>query len=400
MNDFIPFNRIYRGPEELKAVQKVIEDGCWHGDGPVGKRVESQLCRWLEARHCFLTTSCTHALEMAMMVLEIDPGDEVIMPAFTFVSTANAVCMQGGKPVFAEIREEDLNIDPEDVARRITTATRAVIPVHYAGVSVDFDGLHQVLHAHRNSGESIGDGRIALVEDAAQALGARWNDRFLGTVGDIGCFSFHDTKNITCGEGGAFVTGDKELALKAERVREKGTNRSAFLRGEVDKYTWVGPGSSYIPSELLSAVLEAQLQKKEAIHRSRELVWNTYRRVLKRAEDRGWITLPHIPGYARPNYHIFYFRVQRREDRNPLLMALKEAGIEATFHYVPLHNSPWGRKTLGDIHALPVTELLADSLIRLPLWPGLSDRSTEVAERVYDVLLRYFDPPGQNPPGQ
>ncbi|TVQ70259.1 MAG: dTDP-4-amino-4,6-dideoxygalactose transaminase [Balneolaceae bacterium] len=390
MSEFIPFNRICRGSEELEAVQKVMEEGSWHGDGPVGKRVETLLCQWLGARHCFLTTSCTHALEMAMIVLEIGPGDEVIMPGFTFVSTANAVCMRGGTPVFAEIRDDDLNLDPDDVARRITPATRAVIPVHYAGVSADFDGLHRVIKEQEKGNGT----KIAIVEDAAQALGARWNDRFLGTVGDIGCFSFHDTKNITCGEGGAFVTGDEELAVRAERVREKGTNRSAFLRGEVDKYTWVGPGSSYIPSEILSAVLEAQLQKKEAIQQARESVWNTYRRVLEPAADRGWIFLPQVPAYARPNYHIFYFRVQRVRDRNPLLKALKNAGIDATFHYVPLHNSPWARSALGDVPALPGTERLADSLIRLPLWPGLSDRIEEVAERVHKVLIRYFDSPG------
>jgi dTDP-4-amino-4,6-dideoxygalactose transaminase len=389
MSEFIPFNRICRGSEELVAVQKVLEEGSWHGDGPVGKRVEDQLCRWLGARHCFLTTSCTHALEMAMIVLDIGPGDEVIMPGFTFVSTANAVFMRGGTPVFAEIRENDVNLDPEDVARRITPATRAVVPVHYAGVSADFNGLFRVLEEANVTGR-----KIAMVEDAAQALGARWNDQFLGTVGDIGCFSFHDTKNITCGEGGAFVTGDGELARKAERVREKGTNRSAFLRGEVDKYTWVGPGSSYIPSEILSAVLEAQLQKKEAIQQARESVWNTYRRTLEPAEERGWIYLPKIPGYAQPNYHIFHFRVQRVQDRNPLLKSLKNAGIDATFHYVPLHNSPWARSTLGEIPALPRTERVADSLIRLPLWPGLSDRIEEVAERVHKVLIHYFDSPG------
>ncbi len=390
MSEFIPFNRICRGSEELEAVQKVLEEGSWHGDGPVGKRVEAHLRQWLGVKHCFLTTSCTHALEMAMIVLDIGPGDEVIMPGFTFVSTANAVCMRGGKPVFAEIREADLNLDPEDVARRITPATRAVIPVHYAGVSADFDGLYRAVRDHDNANGP----KIAMVEDAAQALGARWNDRYLGTIGDIGCFSFHDTKNITCGEGGAFVTSDGELADKAERVREKGTNRSAFLRGEVDKYTWVGPGSSYIPSEILSAVLEAQLQKKEDIHQARESVWNTYRRVLEPAEERGWIFLPRIPEYAQSNYHIFYFRVQRVQDRDPLLKALKKAGVDATFHYVPLHNSPWARSTLGDVPALPRTERLADTLIRLPLWPGLSDRMDEVAERVHKVLIRYFNPPG------
>lgn len=381
MHDFIPFNRIFKDEEEQKAVNSVLSADCWHGDGPVSKHVETYLCNWLGSRHVRLTTSCTHALEMAMMVLEIGPGDEVIMPGFTFVSTANAVRMQGGTPVFAEIRPSDLTIDPEDISRKITSATKAVLPVHYAGIPADFDEIRRVIDDHD----------IAIIEDAAQAVGARWNDRSLGTLGDIGCFSFHDTKNITCGEGGAFLTQDDTLAEKAEWVREKGTNRSAYLRGEVDKYTWISQGSSYILSDLLAAVLEAQLRKKERIHSSRKTVWETYHEHLREAEEHGWIVLPKIPSYARSNYHIFHFLVHDRADRDPLIDALKTAGIGATFHYVPLHNAPYARKFLDRKVSLPRTEQLADSLIRLPLYPDLLDVRNEVAGRVLAVLKDYFN---------
>lgn len=381
MPDFIPFHRIFKDDEEPKALAGALMDDCWHGDGPASRRVESYLSDWLGSAHVFLTTSCTHALEMAMMVLEIDQGDEVIMPSFTFVSTANAVRMRGARPVFAEIREGDLCLDPEDVARKISTSTRAVIPVHYAGIAVDFDGIRSAL-----------DGReIAIVEDAAQAVGACWNDRALGTIGNIGCFSFHDTKNITCGEGGAFLTDDPELARRAERVREKGTNRTAFLRGEVDKYTWVSEGSSYIPSDLLAALLEAQLRKKERIRQARSTVWHAYRKTLSGAAENGWIRLPVVPSYARSNYHIFHFHTRKAADRDPLLRELRAAGIGATFHYVPLHNAPFARDKLGFRDALPRTEELAGSLIRLPLYPGLERECEEVAGRVLSVVTDFYE---------
>ncbi len=380
MQEPIPFNKIFRSGGEQQAVASVLESDCWHGDGPAGQRVESMLGSWLKSRHVYLTTSCTHALEMAMMVLGIGKGDEVIMPSFTFVSTANAVRMQGAEPVFAEIRESDLTLDPVDVSRKMTSSTRAVIPIHYAGVSADFDALY----------EKIGGHGISVVEDAAQAVGAYWKGRALGTVGDVGCFSFHDTKNITCGEGGAFLTQRDDLAEKAEWVREKGTNRTAFLRGEIDRYTWISPGSSYIPSELLAAVLEAQLQKKEEILLSRKTVWESYHEQLGEAYEKGWIRLPVVPEYARSNYHIFHFNVTEEKRRDSLLKSLREAGIGATFHYIPLHDSPYAVTHLGRRDRLPVTERLAASLVRLPLYPDLLPRKEEVAGRVRDVIHRFF----------
>ncbi|MDG5766527.1 dTDP-4-amino-4,6-dideoxygalactose transaminase [Balneolales bacterium ANBcel1] len=384
MPDFIPFNKIFKDNEELSSAQKVIEGDIWHGDGPVSRRVEEHLSRWLNSRHVFLTTSCTHALEMAMMALNIGRGDEVILPGFTFVSTANAIRMQGGIPVFAEVRASDLTLDPEDVARKITPATKAIIPIHYAGISADFEGIFAAIS------NGAGERKIAIVEDAAQAVGAWWNGRALGTIGDIGCFSFHDTKNFTCGEGGAFLTQDDHMAEQAELIREKGTNRSAFLRGEVDKYTWVSRGSSYIPSDLLAGILEAQLHKKDRILKMRKQVWDTYYKRLAEAENRGWITLPVIPPYAESNYHIFHFHTSRPADRDPLLRALRDAGIGATFHYVPLHNSPYARKYLTEPCPLPQTDLLAGTLIRLPLYPDLAGSCSNVADRVFDVISKYY----------
>ncbi|MBP3192363.1 dTDP-4-amino-4,6-dideoxygalactose transaminase [Natronogracilivirga saccharolytica] len=379
-SDYIPFNRIYRTNEEYKAIVQALDSECWHGDGPASRRVESRLRDWTGSKHVFLTTSCTHALEMAMMALEIERGDEVIMPSFTFVSTANAVRMRGGTPVFAEIRESDLTLDPADTAGKITSSTKAIIPVHYAGVSADFAALRELI-----SGSTI-----KIVEDAAQGVDAYWQDKALGTIGDIGCYSFHDTKNITCGEGGAFLTQDEELARKAEWIREKGTNRTAFLRGETDKYTWVSPGSSYIPSDLLAALLEAQLNKKDIIRKHRSTVWNAYFSELKEIEDKGMIRLPRIPDYARSNYHIFHFITSETEDQSPLLKKLRDEGIEASFHYIPLHNAPYARKELGLSASLPVTERVAASLIRLPVYPALASKAENIAGRVRDVIKDYY----------
>ncbi|MDI6400551.1 dTDP-4-amino-4,6-dideoxygalactose transaminase [Balneolaceae bacterium ANBcel3] len=380
MDEFIPFNKIFRGQEEIDAVIQVLKSDCWRGDGPAGREAEAFINEWLGSKYTFLTTSCTHALEMAMMILDIGPGDEVIMPGFTFVSTANAVRTRGAMPVFADIRPLDLMIDPEDVEKKTTSKTKAIVPVHYSGISADFDGLFSV----------INPSRVTIVEDAAQGVGARWKGRALGTIGEMGCFSFHDTKNFTSGEGGAFLTQCQEIAEKAEWIREKGTNRSAFMRGEVDKYTWISSGSSYIPSDILSAVLMAQLKKKDAIVDARKTVWESYRASLQEAENKGWITLPVIPSYSTSNYHMFYFLTKRKADRNPLLDVLKKAGIDATFHYIPLHNSPYAKKISRGSCTLPATEELAESIIRLPLYPDLATNADKIAGRVSEVIHSYF----------
>ena len=372
----IPFHRPYVGPEEGEAAAAAVTQNVLHGDGPISRRVERQLADWLDSEHVFLTTSCTHALEMAMLALDIEPGDEVIMPSFTFVSTANAVVLRGGVPVFAEIRPETLNLDPEDVARRVTPRTKAVVPVHYAGVACDMGALNDL----------AGRYDLYVVEDAAQGVDAYYEGRALGTLGDIGCYSFHDTKNITSGEGGAFLTGDPALAQRAEIIREKGTNRSAFYRGEVDKYSWVDEGSSYIQSDILAALLEVQLEKRDEIREKRRVVWEAYYEALSPLAEAGRVVLPVIPGNRTSNYHLFYFRTRSAAERDQMLGLLKERGVQATFHYVPLHSSPYGRDVLGWEGDLPVTQHCSETLVRLPLYPQLSAQAEELAARVAGIV--------------
>jgi dTDP-4-amino-4,6-dideoxygalactose transaminase len=334
------------------------------GDGPFCRSVEERLARRLGAHRVLLTTSCTHALELALLALGVGPGHEVICPSFTFVSTANAILRVGAKPVFAEIDETTLGLDPADVERRLTAGTRAILPVHYAGFAPDMKAIGALARTHD----------LHVIEDAAQGLGATYESRALGTLGDAGCLSFHETKNITCGEGGALVASDPDLARRAEIIREKGTNRSAFLRGEVDKYTWVAEGSSYILSEVLAAMLEAQLDKLDEIQARRARISTFYRDALAdwaRAHD---VTLPPADDGVRcGNHHLFYLRYPTGAIRDAVMPALRARGILATFHYVPLHSSPHGR-ALGhaNLH-LPVTDLVAATLLRLPLHPLLSE---------------------------
>lgn len=372
----IPFNQPYIGDEEREAVAEAVEQDVLHGDGPISKRVQSFLEDWLDIRHAFLMTSCTHALETAMMALDIGPGDEVIMPSFNFVSSANAVVLQGATPVFAEIRPETMNLDPEAVAEKISSDTEAIVLVHYGGVACDMDAFLEL-------GERY---EVSIVEDAAQGVDAYFDEEPLGTIGDIGCYSFHDTKNITSGEGGVFLTDNKEVGRRAEIIREKGTNRSAFYRGEVDKYSWVDQGSSYIPSDILAALLEAQLERRDEIRRKRKLVWSTYRKALRPLVDDDLIEWQTIHKYADPNYHLFYFRTNTPEERDELLGALKEAGIQATFHYVPLHSSPYSRNTLNYTEKLPVTQHCSETLVRLPVYPQLVEQIDAVAETVVQTI--------------
>lgn len=373
----IPFNKPYVGQDELKAITEALSAGVLRGDGPISKRVENTLREWLRVKHVFFTTSCTHALEMAMIALGIGPGDEVIMPSFTFVSSANAVVLRGANPVFAEITPDTLNIDPAAIARCITPQTRAIIPVHYAGVACDMDPIMALAREHN----------LHVIEDAAQGVDAYYKGKALGTIGDIGCYSFHDTKNITSGEGGAFLTNTDEIAEQAEFVREKGTNRSAFFRGEIDKYNWVSPGSSYIQSDLLAALLEAQLARRDEIRLKRGIVWQAYYDALKPLTQSGEVMLPTVPEYASSNHHIFYFRVSSSELRDQILQQLKQGGIMATFHYVPLHSSPYGRQTLKYDVSLPVTQLCSETLIRLPIYPQLAEHAGNVAARAAAIVM-------------
>ncbi|HKC13707.1 MAG TPA: dTDP-4-amino-4,6-dideoxygalactose transaminase [Vicinamibacteria bacterium] len=337
------------------------------GDGPFCRRVEERLARLLGAKRVLLTTSCTHALELALLALGIGHGQEVVCPSFTFVSTANAILRVGARPVFADIEDRSLGLDPRDLERRLSPLTAAVLPVHYAGVAPDMDSI---LGLARGRG-------LRVVEDAAQALGASFRGKALGTLGDAGCLSFHETKNITCGEGGALVLDDAETAARAEIIREKGTNRSAFLRGEVDKYTWVAEGSSYILSEVLAALLDAQLDKFAEIQARRAKAATRYQAGLETwARSRG-VRLPAPIPERQSNHHIFYLLFPDEAGRDACLQALRARGVMASFHYVPLHSSPHGRALGLDRGDLPVTERVARTLLRLPLHPLLADEDID-----------------------
>ena len=374
----IQFNLPFVDHRVMDYLKEVIDSRKLSGDGPMCRAVEKQIAGMLNLKHVLLTTSCTHALEMAMMILDLKPDDEVILPSFTFVSTANAVIRGGGKPVFCEIIRKTLTMDAQDFEKKITPRTKAVIPVHYAGVSAEMDEILDVARRHK----------ISVIEDAAQGLAAQYKGRFLGSMGDASAFSFHDTKNLVSGEGGAFVTNDEVLARRAEIVREKGTNRANFFRGEVDKYTWIDHGSSYILSDILAAVLKFQLDIVEEIRRKREHIYGLYMEGLRSLEKLGKLRLPVIPEYCKSNYHIFYILLKNEDERNGMLRDLKLAGVNSSFHYVPLHSAPYAVKNLGTGGLkLPVTDQLAGSLLRLPLHPGLKDEEVNyVIEQVRRLL--------------
>lgn len=374
----ISFNRPSLGEEEARAVREVILSGNVSGNGPLGLEVEKRLESLLNARRVLLVTSCTHAMELAFLALGIGPGDEVLLPSFTFVSTANAVLSVGARPVFADIRIEDLTLDPGSARQRITPATRAIVVVHYGGVSCQMDEILEIARASK----------LCIVEDAAHALGAGWKGKALGNIGDVGCISFHGTKNIVCGEGGAFITSSESLARAAEVIREKGTNRSAFLRGEVERYTWVSRGSSYVLSEIMAAILLVQLDKMQDIVKERERIWRRYCEGFEDLALRGLVRLARIPEGADSNWHIFFLLAGTPAERKDLLAHLRSLGIEATFHFIPLHNSPFAITNLGTSGVrLPVTEYASERLVRLPLYPGLT---LEEQERVIQGVISFY----------
>lgn len=370
---------------EYEAILVALEAGAIGGNGKIGTKTQAWLADYLQVECALLTTSCSHALEMAMMSLDISPGDEVILPSFAFVTAASAVVRQGARPVFAEIDEATFNIDPADVVRRITPRTKAMVLVHYAGLGCKMADLLSMAEAHN----------LFVVEDAAQAIGSTYCGEPLGTLGDIGCYSFHSTKNIVAGEGGAFVTNDEAIARRAEIIREKGTNRSQFLRGEVDKYTWVDMGSSYVISDLLAALLYAQLQRLDEITQARREIWWRYYDQMAGMEAEGLIIRPGLDPQAEHNGHIYAFRVAGNPQdgsrrRDAVLTYLKRHGVEATFHFVPLHSSPYGQNYLGYKEGdFPITERVSASLIRLPLYPELSAEEIDYVLNVLEDGLKY-----------
>jgi dTDP-4-amino-4,6-dideoxygalactose transaminase len=331
------------------------------GDGPFTTQVHALLENLVGAPKVLLTTSCTHALEMAALLLDIGPGDEVIMPSFTFVSTANAFVLRGGRPVFVDIRPDTLNIDASLVEARITPRTKAIVVVHYAGVGCDMEAIGDIARRHA----------IPIVEDNAHGLLGSYQGKPLGSFGALATLSFHETKNFTCGEGGALVINDTRYLERAEILREKGTNRSRFFRGQIDKYGWIDVGSSYLPSDLLAAFLLAQLESRDRIQAHRRKVWEAYRSGLAQWAETARAGLPHIPADCQQAYHLFYLLLSSPTERQALIHDLKGRGVSAVFHYLPLHLSPMGQKLGGKPGDCPVTERVSDRLLRLPLYNDL-----------------------------
>jgi dTDP-4-amino-4,6-dideoxygalactose transaminase len=374
----IPFNRPYMTGKELDYIKQAESGGMLSGDGPFTKRCH----QWLEHRtgsaKVLLTHSCTAALEMGALLADIQPGDEVIMPSYTFVSTANAFVLRGGIPVFVDIREDTLNLDERLIEAAITPRTKAIAPVHYAGVACEMDVIMEIARRHG----------LKVVEDAAQGVMSTYKGRALGSIGDMGAYSFHETKNVISGEGGALLVNDPALALRAEIIREKGTDRSRFFRGEVDKYTWQEVGSSFLPGELTAAFLWAQFEEAQRITTQRLVLWEHYHQALEPLEARGLLRRPVVPRECQHNAHMYYVLLAPEIDRQSVLVMLKDAGINAVFHYVPLHSSPAGQR-YGRVHgSMEMTDRQSERLVRLPLWLGLT---SEMQERVIRSLFDITD---------
>jgi dTDP-4-amino-4,6-dideoxygalactose transaminase len=364
---------------ELIYLQEVLKTRQMMGDGPFTKRCHQWLEKHLQTPKALLTHSCTAALEMSALLADLRPGDEVIMPSFTFVSTANSVALRGATPVFIDIRPDTLNLDENLVEAAINPRTKAIFAVHYAGVSCELDALMDIAERRK----------ILLLEDAAQGLMAEYKGRALGTIGQLGSLSFHETKNIVSGEGGALLVNGEHFHDRAEILREKGTNRRQFLRGQIDKYTWVDLGSSYLPSELNAAVLMAQLERAREITTARVEVWNQYYAVFADLEAKGRVKRPTVPEHCLHNGHIFYLLAGDLEERTALLTQLKSAGIASVFHYIPLHSAPAGRKYGRTAGSLDHTDSCAERLLRLPLWAGLGASDVaKIAEVVDDFYRR------------
>jgi dTDP-4-amino-4,6-dideoxygalactose transaminase len=364
-----PFNRPYMTGREFVYIAEAYANGVLAGDGAFTKKCHAQLEQLIGCYRALLTHSCTAALEMSALLADIGPGDEVIMPSYTFTSTANAFVLRGGVPVFVDIRADTLNLDETLIERSITTRTKAIVPVHYAGVSCEMDPILELARQHG----------LMVIEDAAQGYGSTYRGRPLGALGELGCLSFHETKNVISGEGGALLINDAALADRAEVIREKGTNRSAFFRGQVDTYTWVDVGSSYLPGELIAAFLWAQLQQGDDITRRRLGIWNHYHAGLADAEQRGWIRRPVVPADCSHNAHMYYVLLPSLAARQEVIRRMREAGVSPVFHYVPLHSAPAGQRFGRAATPMTHTDALSERLLRLPLWIGVDrDRVLEV----------------------
>lgn len=374
----IPFNIPPFSGNEEKYLKEVIAKRKLSGDGEFTKKCHHWFESNFKCNKALLTTSCSHALDMAAILINIKSGDEIIMPSYTFVSTANAFALRGAKIVFVDIRPDTMNIDENLIERAITDKTRAVVVVHYAGVACEMDNIMKMAKKHG----------LYVIEDAAQGVISKYKGKFLGTIGDIGCYSFHETKNYSSGEGGAIILNNEKFVERAEIIREKGTNRSRFLRGQVDKYTWVDVGSSYLPSELNAAYLYAQLEIAEKINTKRILLWNLYFDLLKKLKEDGLLDIPCIPEGCEHNAHMFYVKVNNLKQRTELINYLKERNIMSVFHYVPLHSSlagiKWGRFCGVDNY----TTRESERLIRLPMYYELSEKEVR---KITDSICSFFD---------
>ena len=374
----IRFNFPHLVGTELGYMQDVLKRGRLAGDGEYTKKCSELLGNYLNpSSSVLLTHSCTAALEIAALVADIQPGDEVIMPSYTFVSTANAFVLRGGVPVFVDIRPDTLNIDERLIEAAITPRTKAIVPVHYAGVACELEAIMDIARRHN----------LLVIEDAAQALGSSSRGHKLGTMGDLAAFSFHETKNIVSGEGGALVINKPRFVERAEIIREKGTNRSRFFKGQVDKYTWVDVGSSYLPSELISAFLFAQLQHIDEINGLRMAIWKRYETTLRSLAKESLVTLPVIPSTCDHNAHLFYVLTGTHREQDELLAALKENGVGAVFHYVPLHSSEAGRKFGRTGSRMAVTDDLSNRLVRLPIYPDLTEVEVGL---ICESVMRFY----------
>lgn len=376
--DFIPFNKPYLTGKESHYISQSYMNGRLAGDGEFTRYCHQWLTAHTKVNASLLTHSCTAALEMAALLLDIEPGDEVIMPSYTFVSTANAFVLRGAKPVFVDIREDTLNLDEKLIESAITEKTKVILPVHYAGVGCEMDDIMSMAKKYK----------LSVVEDAAQGVMATYKGRALGSIGQLGTYSFHETKNVISGEGGALLVNQPDLVLQAEIVREKGTDRSRFFRGEADKYTWQCMGSSFLPGELIAAFLWAQLEEAESITQTRLAAWNYYHQSFTDMEIEGLLRRPIVPEHCQHNAHMYYVLISDAKRRQFILDGLKAQKINAVFHYVPLHSSPAGKRFCVTRGGMLNTESLSERLIRLPLWVGISQQQQDRIVEAISLLLK------------
>lgn len=363
----IPFNLPYLTGKELKHITQAHKNGILAGNGVFTQKCQAWIERNMQVKKALLTHSCTAALEMAAILADIQPGDEIIMTSYTFVSTANAFVLRGGVPIFVDIRPDTLNIDEKLIEAVITPRTKAIVLVHYAGVGCEMDSIMKIARKHR----------LWLIEDAAHAVRAKYRGRELGSMGDLGTLSFHETKNVTSGEGGALLVNQKRLLDRADIIWQKGTNRKAFEKGLVAKYTWVDIGSSFLPGEIIAAFLWGQLEKIETIQRKRKQIWKRYHREFKKWAEKQGVGQPFVPEHCEQSYHMYYLLMPSIKARTRFIRHLKERGIGAVFHYLPLHLSPYAHRWGGELGDCPVTESVSDRLVRLPFYTGLTQKDQD-----------------------